>query len=60
MYTLNDGMMDMKEANFLPNVSLNVLFVSKPSPVVIEETADDFDMDDVDNSDIEDEFVSDR
>lgn len=53
-------MMDMKEANFLPNVSLNVLFVSKLSPVVIEETTDDFDMDDVDESDIEDEFVSNR
>lgn len=56
----------MKEAGFLPNVSLNVIVASPPPPVVaeehidehMEEQPDEFNMDDMEDSDVDDEFVS--
>lgn len=62
VFTLDDGALDMKEANFLPNVSLNVLIAPTSPPEVTKEdtidNTDEHDMDGIAESDSDDELVS--
>ncbi|KAG2211805.1 hypothetical protein INT47_004491, partial [Mucor saturninus] len=62
VFTLDDGGLDMKEANFLPNVSLNVLIAPTSPPDVTQEdtidNTDEHDMDGIAESDSDDELNS--
>lgn len=64
MFTINNGTMDMREAGFLPNVSLNVL-VALPVPAVQDHTdVSPMEQDDVeyseDSDELEDTMVSNK
>ncbi|KAI7867073.1 uncharacterized protein EV154DRAFT_571777 [Mucor mucedo] len=62
VFTLDDGALDMKEANFLPNVSLNVLLAPTSPPEVTQEdtidNTDEHNMDGIAESDSDDESNS--
>lgn len=62
VFTLDDGALDMKEARFLPNVSLNVQLAPISAPITTgnytAENNNEHDMDVIDESDIEEDYVS--